>query len=528
MSPQDEKYILAIDLGTSGSKTALVSMYGEVIDFAFQEVPLYLLPRGGAEQNPDEWWHAIMATSKRLLSKGLVSPEDIAAIACSTQWVGTVAVDPEGCPLMNAVIWMDSRGAPYVRQLVDGFIKIAGYDVFKLQRWIRLTGGAPALTGKDPVGHILLIKNEYPAVYQKTSKFLEPKDYINLRLTGRTAASFDSITCHWVTDNRDISRIAYHDKLLKLSTIERDKLPELKRSIDILGPVKPEIARDLGLKSDVPVVMGSPDVQAAALGSGAVRDHAGHLYIGTSSWIAAHVPFKKTDVLHGMASIPSAIPDRYLLVSEQETAGGTLTFLKDNILYHPDQLRQADARPDIYQVFDQIAANVPPGSHKVIFTPWLNGERAPAEDNAVRACLYNLSLSSSRADIIRAFLEGVAFNQRWALKYVEKFMGRPLNPIHMVGGGAASDIWCQIHADILNRTIKQVQDPIQANARGAAFIAAVALGRLNFSAIPQHVQIRKVYEPHPEHRKLYDEMFHAFLNIYKKNKRIYARLNADA
>ncbi len=526
MTQNDQKYILSIDLGTSGSKTAIVSIHGEVVDFDFESVPLLLSPNGGAEQKPDDWWNAIMTTSKRLLGKGNVDPNDIVAIVASTQWAGTVPVDRDGKPLMNAVIWMDMRGAKYVAQMAGGPIKIEGYSPLKLLRWIRMTGGAPGLSGKDPVGHILLIRNEFPDIYQKTYKFLEPKDYINFCFTGKFAASYDSICLHWVTDNRDISRITYNDKLMQMYGLERDKLPGLKRAIDVLGPVRKEVAAELGLREDVQVVMGSPDVQAAALGSGAVRDYEAHVYVGTSSWIVAHVPFKKTDVFHGIASIPSSIPDKYIVVNEQETAGGVLTYLKDNILYHKDELLKEEALPDVYKIFDKIAATVPAGSNGVIFTPWLNGERTPIEDNTARACIYNLSLENTREDIVRAFLEGVALNQRWVLGYAEKFCGREMNPIHMVGGGAISDVWCQIHADVLNRTIRQVKDPIQTNARGAAYIASVGLGYLSFDDIPEYIQINKTFEPNPGNRKIYDQMFAEFLNIYKHNKAIFKRLNS--
>jgi xylulokinase len=123
-------------------------------------------------------------------------------------------------------------------------------------------------------------------------------------------------------------------------------------------------------------------------------------------------------------------------------------------------------------------------------------------------------------------MEGVAFNQRWALTYVEKFMGRPMQPIHMVGGGAASDVWCQIHADVLNRTIKQVEDPIQTNARGAAFIASVGLGYMTFDDIPKYIKIRNTFEPNPDNRGIYDELYEAYLEIYRKNKSIHKKLNS--
>jgi xylulokinase len=237
-----------------------------------------------------------------------------------------------------------------------------------------LTGGAPGQSGKDPISHILYIKNECPEVYRKTYKFLEPKDYINLRLTGRCAASFDSIALHWLTDNRKISEIVYDQRLIHASTIDQAKLPELKRAVDVLGPIRREAARELGLNEDVCVIVGTPDVQSAAVGSGAVRDFEPHLQIGTSSWLTCHVPFKKTDIGANLASLPSAVPMRYLVANEQGTAGACLAFLRDNI-YCPTGTEQIN----VWAVLDEIAEKVAAGSNKVIFTPWLYGERTPVE-----------------------------------------------------------------------------------------------------------------------------------------------------
>jgi xylulokinase len=369
MKEGGDKYILAIDLGTSGPKSALVTTTGEVVDHAFEKNEVILFPDGGAEQRPDEWWQTIIRTARRVLEKGLVPSEDIAAVCCSTQWSGTVPVDRDGTPVSNAVIWLDTRGSKYVREIVGGPVCIQGYDPFKLMKWLRLTGGIPTHSGKDPIAHILFLRHEHPDVYARTYKFLEPKDYINLKLTGKFAASFDSITLHWVTDNRDLARVDYSESLLRMAGVEREKFPDLRRAVDILGPIKREVAHELGLREDVQVVMGTPDMQAAALGSGAVRDFEGHLYIGTSSWLTCHVPYKKTDIFHNMASLPSAIPERYFIAAEQETAGGCLNFLRDNILYHKDQLLQEEEQPDVYKIFDRIAEGVSPGSGKVIFTP---------------------------------------------------------------------------------------------------------------------------------------------------------------
>ncbi|MGQ4873571.1 MAG: xylulokinase [Promethearchaeia archaeon] len=519
------KYILALDLGTSGSKAAIVSTEGDVLDFEFEEVPLYLPSPGAAEQSPEDWWKAIKNTINRLIDKNLVNIDDIIGFCNTSQWSGTVAVDKDGSPLMNAIIWMDTRGAPYIKKLNKGILKISGYNVRKMYKFLKITGGGPTLSGKDSIAHILWLKNERPDIYENTYKFLEVQDYINYLMTGEFAASTVSIQLHWITDNRDINNIVYHDGLIKALKLNKSQFPKLLKSTEILGNIKKEIADELGLNKETKVIMGAPDVPAAAIGSGAVRDFEGHIYIGTSSWCVCHVPFKKTDVFHNMGTLPSAIPGRYLFTNEQEIAGGCLTFLRDKILYHKDELLLEEKAPDVYKIFDKIVENVQPGSNKLIFTPWLYGERSPVDDHTIRGGLYNISLDTSREHLIRAVFEGVAYNSRWICQYVEKNIGRELNPINLIGGGAKSNIWCQIYADVLNRTIRQVKDPIQANVRGAAFIASVGLGLMNFNDIPKYIKYNNIYKPNPENRKIYDELFDEFINIYKNNRNMYRRLN---
>lgn len=525
MNTRKEHYILAIDLGTSGPKSAIVSTSGNVVDVAFEQTPVQLLPHGGAEQDPALWWKAIISTSRQVLDKHPVLKKEIIAVCCSTQWSGTVAVDENGNHLMNAIIWLDARGSTYIRKMIDGPVKISGYDMFKLRHWITRTGGAPSHSGKDPIAHILYIKNRMPQIYASTYKFLEPKDYINLKFTGKFAASYDSITLHWITDNRDISNIKYDDRLIQYSGVARDKFPDLKKAVDVLGPIKKDVADLLGLSENVRVIMGTPDIQAATIGSGAVKDFQAHLYIGTSSWLTCHVPYKKTDLFHGLASLPSAVPDRYFVANEQETAGACLTYLRDNIVYHKDDLLMEERLPDVYKIFDRLAATVSPGSDKVIFTPWLYGERTPIEDHTVRSAIFNQSLSTTRAHLVRAVFEGVAYNSRWLLTYVEKFIKRQFDAINMIGGGANSNVWCQIFADVLNRKINQVKDPIHANVRGAGLLGAMALGCIALDDIPDKVDIAHTYTPDPANRKIYDQLFTEFLNIYKCNRKIYKRLN---
>lgn len=520
-----EPIILAVDLGTSSMKVALITVSGKVLGWETEPIHLILTSDGGVEQSPDEWWNAFLSASKRLIAKNKESASLIRAICCSTQGEGTVPVDKDGNVLGNCILWMDMRGASHLKKQLNGLINIDGADIFKVLRFVSLTGGMPNLAGKDPAGHMLFIRDTQPEIYAKTYKFLNVLDYLNLRLTGEFIASFDSIVTSWVTDNRNPNEIRYNDGLISTLGIDREKLPNIVSCSSIIGNLKSDVANALGLSTDIKVVAGSIDNTAAAIGSGAVNDFQPHLYIGTSSWIAAHVPFKKTDIGSSLASIPCAVPDKYLLTALQATAGGNLTFLRDNIIYHKDELLQEADVPDIFKVLDKITARVPAGANGVIYTPWIWGERAPVEDKTVRAGLYNLSLNNTRQDIIRAFLEGIALNTKWLMTPVEKFLGNKVDSINIVGGGAQSDVWCQIFADVMNVEIKQVADPVYANARGAAWIGAVGLGEIKFEDVSKLVEFKKVYSPNQSTRKLYDERFEIFKSIYKQMKGVYKRLN---
>jgi xylulokinase len=520
------EHVLTIDLGTSGPKVALFTMDGTYVDGDFTPVELKLIPDGGAEQSPDAWWRGIVAAAQRTMARGAVRPDDVVAVAVTSQWSGTVPIDRDGEPLHDAVIWMDSRGADDVKRAAGGLVRVQGYDPRKLRNWIKLTGGAPALSGKDPIAHVLWLQRTQPALARATWKYLEPKDWLNLKLTGRCAATFDSIVLHWITDNRDLARIDYDDGLLRLFGVDRAQFPDLVAATSVLGPLQNSVAEDLGVPAGIPVVGGTPDLQSAAIGSGAVHDFEGHVYVGTSSWLTCHVPFKKTDLFHGVASLPSPLPGKYYVADEQEVAGATLNWLRDNVLFPGDALRAAPAPDDFYPLLDDVAGTAPTGSNGVIFTPWLNGERTPVDDHRLRGGWHNLSLQTNRADLVRAVLEGVAYNSRWLLEVVEKFTGKPFPSLTFIGGGAQSRLWCRVMADVLDRPIRQVEHPIRANARGAAALAALALDRATLDDIARSVRTVETFSPDPGARPAYDELYREFRAIHKQTKGIYARLHA--
>lgn len=502
--------ILAFDLGTSGLKAAVLSSRAALLDAETVPLDVTLLPHGGAEQHPLDWWKAMCTAAQALWSRGAVRAADVIGIALSSQWGGTVPVDAQGTPLRPALIWMDSRGREEVRRLAGGFPSIDGYGALKAVTWLRKTGGIPSLSGKDPVGHIAWLRAHERKTFDDAALLLEPKDWVNLKLTGRAAASFDSIVSHWCTDNRKIDGIHYDDALIKLNGLERSKLPDLVPSASVLGPLTSAAAEALGLSTSVQVVAGAADIHMAAIGAGTVDPFRAHLCLGTSSWLVAHVPFKKADLSHNMASLPSAIPGSYLFCNEQESAAGGLKHVVEKL--------GARTGPSAYEDALALAAQAPAGAGGLFYLPWLHGERSPIDDSLVRGGFAGLSLEHDQRHLFRAVLEGVAFNTRWLQVHLEDNLGRRLDSVTVVGGGARSALWCQLHADVLRVPIRQVEAPQSANARGAGIQALVALGQLKWSDVAPLVPIAKTFEPDVKHSALYDARFEQFLLEFKHRR----------
>ena len=520
--------VLAIDLGTSGMKAAFVAADGTITGWAARAVRLQVLPGGGAEQDPLAWWDALGAVVADL---GRAHPEHLRAVTTvcsSTQGEGTIAVDAAGEPLTQCISWLDMRGVANLRRQFRGFPSYGGLSVRRIARWLRLTGGMPSVTGKDPASHMLLVRDEMPRIYERTASFLNVLDWINLKLTGRTVATVDSILTSWVTDNRRVSDIRYSPALVADCGIDRGKLPPIVACTDVIGTLSPSAAEHLGLAESVRVVAGAVDTTAAAVGAGTTRDNEPHLYLGTSSWIAAHVRRKKTDVLAGIASVPCAVPDRYLMTALQATAGANLTWLRDKVVEYDDPLVGAGhvSRDEvsIFDAFDKIIPTVTPGANGVLYTPWLYGERAPVDDPNLRAGFLNISLNSTRSDLLRAVFEGVALNTRWLTKAVDRFLGSPVTSMAITGGGAQSDSWCQIFADVLGIEIRRDAQPVAVNARGAGWIGAVGEGTITFGDIPGLLRNDHVFEPAPGVRATYDEVFEVYQELHKRLAPVYRRL----
>ena len=517
-----ERFALAIDLGTGGPKVGLVSLAGKIAWEEHAHVETHFGEGGSASQDAGEWWRLISDAARRAIASEVVKPEAIVAVGITGQWASTVPVDSDGEPVGECVMWMDSRGRPYSSKVIGG--PVAGYAPRAALRWIRRTGGAPSTHGADPIGHMLYLQHAEPDVANAASWYLEPVDYLAMRFTGIPSASHASMTAAWLTNNRRLDVLAYDQTLVGMAGIDGTKLPPLRATGSVIGEVQSRVAAELGLPGGVQVVTGIPDLHSALCGSGGVEDFVAHMAISTSAWIGAPVPFKKTDAIHQVVSVPGISPDRYVIANSQETGGLCLHWLRDALGGNGGSAGE----PIDFDTLTELAGTSVPGAGEVLFTPWLNGERSPIDDRLARGGFHNLSISTSRADLVRSVLEGVAYNSRWLLDAVERFVKRRLDPIRIIGGGAQSDLWCQIHADILDRTLQRVPEPLHANLRGAAIFAGIGLGEVQRSQVAELVSIERTFTPQAANRATYDRLFAEFPKLYKQQRGMFNRLNRTA
>jgi len=521
-APREERFVLAVDLGTGGPKVGLVSLVGQVAWQDHIAVKTRWLDGGGAVQDAEEWWQIIADGTRRAVAEAGVPAEQITAVSVTGQWASTIPVDEAGRPVSDCVMWMDTRGGHRAREAVGG--PAAGYGPRAAATWIRRSGVPPSTAGDDSLGHMLYLEKDCPDVARQARWYLEPVDYLSMRFTGVASASPGSMTPCWLTDTRQPDIRDYDPVLVRLSGVNPAKLPPLRPTGSVIGTVQETVAAELGIPAGAQVVTGTLDLHSAAVGSGAVFDYEPHMVISTTSWISCPVAKKKTDIIRQIATVPGLTPGRYLLVDNQDTAGRCFEWLRDNIVAPGDGLFTGSGQVD-YRALTELAATVAAGSGNVLFTPWLTGEHTPIADRHARGGFQNLSLSTTRAHLVRAVLEGVAYNSRWLLSGVEKFTGRRMDPIRLIGGGAQSDLWCQIVADVFDRTIERVTEPLQANLRGAALFAGLGLGQVRREEIRSLVTVDTTFRPDPANRAVYDRLFAEFPNLYKANKAMFARIN---
>ena len=381
-------------------------------------------------------------------------PEAVAVVGVTSHWSGTVAVDARGQHLMNAILWMDSRGARHIRDVTGGPVRLAGYDVRKLRRFISRAGGLPSHSGKDPTAHIHWIRHERPDVYAATAVFLEPADYLNLRLTGRACSSYDCIALHWVAESATRRRCT-------TTTVWSGcpgSIPRGCRSWCRRPPSSAGCVSRWRRSGGCARARRFDRERRRRLGRGRVgggADYAGHIYIGTSSWLSCHVPWKRTDLRHNQTTLPSPLPGRYFVANEQETAGGCLSFLAENLRVRPEGLPDDAGPDDLYRALDALGGP-DTGRRRQGRVHALAERRAQSGGRpTLRGGFHNALPGHDPGRPGPSVYEGTAYNTRWLLGAVERFVRRRLPSLVFIGGGAGSALWAQIHADVLDRTIRR-------------------------------------------------------------------------
>lgn len=505
----EQKYLIAHDVGTGGSKAALTDMRGNIIASRFEPYPTDYPREHWAEQDPEDWWTAITRSTSEVMKETKVGKDAVVGVIFSTQMLGVLPVDRTGAPLRPAIIWLDGRAQEQADKIVR-----------RLTRTVLLAvaGGVP--TGKDVIPKLMWLRQNEPDIYNEAHKILEVNSYLIARCCGEFVYDYAAASA---TGMFNFKKKDWDDTLFKIFRIDKGKMPRVAASADKVGGLSEKAASEMSLSAGTPVFAGTGDVPSATVGSGAVLSGQGHVYIGTSGWITVTMPRSVNDGRKGIVSIASADPSRFLLVAETESAGACFKWFADELA--PKELDSGSGR-DVYEYLGDVAAEAEPGSNGLIFCPWMFGERSPIPDTTVRGGFVNLSLDHKRGDVSRAVFEGVALHARWML---DGLRGCGFNDVVLraIGGGVKSPLWMQIYADACGLTIEAVEEPQESGARGAALIAALGLGEhRDWASLRDAVKVKDSYTPRPEYRKVYDEAYENLKDTYSSLRKLYQRMNA--
>ncbi len=502
-------YILAHDLGTSGNKAVLFSTDGRLIGSmqtaygVFYERPLW------AEQDPKDWWQAVCLSTKKLLLQCGIRGEEVKAVSFSGQMMGALPVDRDGNPLTRAVIWADMRAqkeSEKLREKIDD------------DRFYGITGHRN--TASYGIQKAMWIKENLPEVYERTDKFLNAKDYMVYKLTGKfytDCSDANSMDC------LDLAKRDWSEEIVSASGVDQDKLPKIVESVFHVGNVTERAAKETGLSTGTKVIMGAGDGVAANVGAGCVAPGKAYCCMGTSAWVASTSEKPVFDQAKRIVCWAHAVPGLYSPNGTMQYAGGSYSWLKNTICL--DETRRAEEEGgSAYDRMNRAIAESAPGAGGVLFLPYLMGERAPKWNGDAKGVFYGITAKTTRQDMLRSVMEGIMMNLAECFSILRE--STAIEELTLIGGVARSGIWQKSIADIFGVRVNIPGYTEEANSIGAAVIAGVGSGLLkDFSAADHFLMGKEKIEfDRDSHRfycgrrKKFNEVYEALLPVYTEGE----------
>ncbi|MBO5275458.1 MAG: xylulokinase [Clostridia bacterium] len=502
-------YLIGIDLGTSATKTVLFTEDGSVVASSSVEYPLYQPQNGYAEQEPADWWRAVVDSVSAVLFDSGVDKHDIKGIGISGQMHGLVMLDKNGEVLRRSIIWCDQRTAAECAEITE---RVGA------KRLIEITAN-PALTGFT-ASKILWVRNHEPEIYAKCAKILLPKDYIRYKLTGEFATEVSDASGMQLLD---VPGRCWSKEVLAALDIDEDMLGKVYESPEITGEITAEAAALTGLAEGTPVVGGAGDNAAAAIGCGIVREGSAFTTIGTSGVVFAHMDQPVIDLAGRVHTFCCAVPGKWHVMGVTQGAGLSLKWFRDNFCMSEIEtaLRMG---VDPYYLMDKEAERIPVGANGLFYLPYLMGERTPHLDPNARGVFFGLSAIHTRSDMLRAVMEGVSYSLRDCLEVLRE-MGLDVSVMTACGGGGSSPLWRSMLADLYNCDVNTARSK-EGPALGVALLAGVGAGI--YSSVEQAcdavITYNKPQSPDPVKAARYEECYALFRKLYPALKESYAAL----
>lgn len=503
------EYLLGVDLGTSGTKTVLFDVNGQAIASETIEYPLHQPQNGWAEQAPEDWWDAARNTIRSVIEQSGVDAADIKGLGISGQMHGLVLLDADGNVLREAILWCDGR----TQDECDEITNTIGRE-----RLIQITAN-PALTGFT-AGKILWVRKHEPELWAKVRHILLPKDYVRFKLTGEYASEMSDASG---TNLLDVPNRCWSKEILDALNIDDNLMPRLTESSDVAGYITSEAAQVTGLIAGTPVAGGAGDNAAAAVGTGVVVEGKAFTTIGTSGVVFAHSDKVQIDPQGRVHTFCAAVPGAYTVMSCTLAAGLSLKWYRDTFCQAEiDAAKEMDTDP--YILMNQQAEKSPIGANRLIFLPYLMGERSPLLDSNARGAFIGLSAIHTRKDLLRAVMEGVTYSQRQNLDVLRQMHVAPETML-ACGGGAKSPFWRKMMADVFNMPVKTVKNT-EGPALGAAILAGVAAGIYKDipSACAQVIRENEPLTPGTAEHNAYERVYSVYESLYPALKGAYGEL----